>query len=106
MPAPSLLARNRMRSTTPMMSSTTAIHANRPPIPDIHWNAARVMPVALAMSVPSHAPEAWFRDRAALALIGRRYLPWLAALNLAWELAQLPLYTIWREQSAGYVAFA
>jgi hypothetical protein len=52
------------------------------------------------------APEAWFRDRAALSLIGRRYLPWLAVLNLAWELAQLPLYTIWREQSAGYVAFA
>ena len=51
-------------------------------------------------------PEVWFRDRAALSFIGTRYLPWLAALNLAWELAQLPLYTIWREQSAGYVAFA
>ena len=51
-------------------------------------------------------PEVWFRDRAALSFIGTRYLPWLAALNLAWELAQLPLYTIWREQSAGYAAFA
>jgi hypothetical protein len=52
------------------------------------------------------APEAWFRDRAAWSLIGKRYLPWLAALNLAWELAQLPLYTIWRDASAGYVALA
>ncbi len=48
----------------------------------------------------------WYRDRAALSLIARRYLPWLAALNLAWELAQLPLYTLLREASAGYIAFA
>src|SRR5437867_423393 len=52
------------------------------------------------------APDVWFRDRAALSLIGRRYLPWLAALSLAWELAQLPLYTIWRDASPGYIAFA
>ena len=51
-------------------------------------------------------PEAWFRDRATLALIGWRYVPWLAALNLAWEIAQLPLYMIWRDASAGYIAFA
>lgn len=49
---------------------------------------------------------AWYRDRATLSLIGRRYLPWFAALNLAWELAQLPLYTIWREAPAGSIAFA
>ncbi|HKB46619.1 MAG TPA: hypothetical protein VKC57_02915 [Ktedonobacterales bacterium] len=48
----------------------------------------------------------WYRDHAALSLIARRYLPWLAGLNLAWELAQLPLYTIWREANAGYIAFA
>lgn len=53
-----------------------------------------------------HAPEAWYRDRSALSFIGRRYLPWLAALSLAWELAQLPLYTIWREESSAYIAFA
>jgi hypothetical protein len=48
----------------------------------------------------------WYRDHAALSLIARRYLPRLAALNLAWELVQLPLYTLWREASAGYIAFA
>ena len=49
---------------------------------------------------------AWYRDRTALGFISLRYLPVLAAFNLAWELAQLPLYTIWREGSAGYIAFA
>ncbi len=48
----------------------------------------------------------WHRERSALSLIARRYLPVLAALNLAWEVAQLPFYTIWREASAGYIAFA
>jgi len=48
----------------------------------------------------------WHRDAAARSLILRRYLPWLAGLSLAWEIAQLPLYTIWNEGSAGYKAFA
>ena len=48
----------------------------------------------------------WYRDRASLALIGGRYLPLLAGLNLGWEIAQLPLYTLWRESSASYMAFA
>jgi hypothetical protein len=48
----------------------------------------------------------WFRDRATLAFIGARYLPLLAGLNLVWEIAQLPLYTIWREASPRYLAFA
>lgn len=49
---------------------------------------------------------AWYRDAGSLAFIARRYLPWLAGLNLAWEIAQLPLYTIWREASPGHIAFA
>lgn len=48
----------------------------------------------------------WYCDRASLVFIGRRYLPWMMALNLAWEILQLPLYTIWREASPGYIAFA
>ncbi|TMH64754.1 MAG: hypothetical protein E6H57_15690 [Betaproteobacteria bacterium] len=52
------------------------------------------------------ADTPWYRDREAWRFIAYRYLPWLAGLNLTWELAQLPLYTIWREASAGYVAFA
>lgn len=38
----------------------------------------------------------WYRDPRAWRFIGLQYLPWLAALSLVWELAQLPLYTIWR----------
>ncbi len=54
----------------------------------------------------ARAPEAWYRDRAARRFIVRGYLPWLLLLSLAWELGQLPLYTIWREASAAYLAFA
>lgn len=34
------------------------------------------------------------------------YLSMLAAMDLAWEIAQLPLYTIWRTAGAGYLVFA
>lgn len=39
----------------------------------------------------------------------RRALSWTAVsllLHLAWESAQLPLYTIWRDSSAAYIAYA
>jgi hypothetical protein len=45
-------------------------------------------------------------DRQAWRFIAVRYAPWLAALSLAWELAQLPLYTLWKEATPGYIAFA
>lgn len=48
----------------------------------------------------------WYRHRAAWRWIAFGYLPWFAALNLAWETAQLPLYTLWHEEQAGYIAFA
>jgi hypothetical protein len=49
---------------------------------------------------------AWYRDRDARALIALGYLPWLGGLNVAWETTQLPLYTLWREASAGAIAFS
>jgi hypothetical protein len=49
---------------------------------------------------------AWYRDRAALALIAFAYLPWLAGFNLAWESAHVPLYTLWQEAEPAYIAFA
>jgi hypothetical protein len=49
---------------------------------------------------------AWYRDRDALSLIAFGYLPWLGGLNLAWEIAQLPLYTLWRGASVGTIAFS
>lgn len=36
----------------------------------------------------------------------RRYLPVVAALSLAWEMAQLPFYTLWRDGTPGGIAFA
>jgi hypothetical protein len=48
----------------------------------------------------------WYRDREAWRLIACAYLPWLAGLNVVWEIAQLPLYTLWREATPGYIAFA
>jgi hypothetical protein len=49
---------------------------------------------------------AWYRDQDARSLIAFGYLPWLGGLNLAWEAAQLPLYTLWSEASAGTIAFS
>lgn len=42
---------------------------------------------------------------ARLATAGR-YLLLVAVANLAWEAAQLPFYTLWREGTAGEIAFA
>lgn len=36
----------------------------------------------------------------------RRYLGFVVAANLAWEIAQLPLYTLWDEASAGFIVYA
>ena len=49
---------------------------------------------------------AWYRDGDARRFIFLRYLPWFAGLNLVWEIAQLPLYTLWKEATPPYLAFA
>ena len=48
----------------------------------------------------------WYRDRQTRSLILFRYPPWLAVLSLGWEIAQLPLYTLWKQATPAYVAFA
>ena len=48
----------------------------------------------------------WYRDRAALVWIVLRYLPWLAALSLIWEIAHARLYTLWNAADTAYIAFA
>ncbi len=53
-------------------------------------------------------PEPSTRRRLVKAF-ARALLVWIGLalpLNLAWELAQLPLYTIWREATPGYIAYA
>lgn len=48
----------------------------------------------------------WYSDRNAWKLVVLGYLPFLAALNLLWEIAQLPLYAIWWDAPIGEIAFA
>jgi hypothetical protein len=56
----------------------------------------------VASSAPEREPAAagtWLR-------VLRRYLLFVALANLAWETAQLPLYTLWWESGFGQIAFA
>ena len=48
----------------------------------------------------------WYRDPAARSFVLLRYVPWLGGVALAWEMAQLPLYTLWKEAAPAYVAFS
>jgi hypothetical protein len=48
----------------------------------------------------------WYRDPSAVRFVAFRYLPWLAGLNLAWEVAHVPLYTLWQEAEPAYIAFS
>ena len=53
------------------------------------------------------APAAvWYRDGAFWRAFLARYLPGIAVANLAWEVAQLPLYALWTESSRGYMTYA
>lgn len=51
------------------------------------------------------APQ-WYCDRASLKFIAFRYVPPLGALNLLWEIAHLPLYTLWNEGPPAFIAYA
>ena len=51
-------------------------------------------------------PRPWYRDRASLKFIAFQYVSLLGALNLLWEIAQLPLYTLWEKSSLPSIAYA
>lgn len=53
---------------------------------------------------PRTAPH-WYCNRASLKFIAFRYVPLLGALNLIWEIGQLPLYTLWKEAPASFIAY-
>ena len=55
---------------------------------------------------PAHAETRWYEDRGALRFIALRYAPLLGALNLAWEVAQLPLYRLWQDATPAFKAYA
>jgi len=48
----------------------------------------------------------WFADADSRRFILRGYLPRLTIINLAWEIAQLPLYTLWENPHLEQIAFA
>lgn len=54
---------------------------------------------------PALVAPAWFRSRDAWTWIVVRFVPPFAALNLAWEVAQLSLYDVW-ERDWQYRVFA
>jgi hypothetical protein len=55
---------------------------------------------------PVDSGPRWYESRAALRFLARRFAPRFGALNLAWEVAQLPLYTLWREATPAFKAYA
>jgi hypothetical protein len=58
------------------------------------------------MQVEQATRERWFESPDTWRCLALRFVPVLAALNLAWEIAQLPGYTLWTGGSAGFIAFA
>lgn len=48
----------------------------------------------------------WWRSGRTWRAILLGYVPFVVAAHLAWEIAQLPLYTIWTEGTEGEIAFA
>lgn len=50
--------------------------------------------------------ERWFESPDAWRFLALRFVPVLAVLNLVWEIAQLPAYTVWTSGSARSIAFA
>lgn len=52
------------------------------------------------------ADEKWYGDPEVWRFLLRHYLPKFAIFNLLWEVAQLPLYTLWREAQPAYIAYA
>jgi len=48
----------------------------------------------------------WYAQPESRSFILRRYLPRLAFCSLAWEVVQLPLYTLWPEPRLEHIAYA
>ncbi len=48
----------------------------------------------------------WYAHAESWSFVIRRYLPRLALCSLAWEVMQLPLYTLWADPRLEWIAFA
>jgi hypothetical protein len=53
-----------------------------------------------------HAAPPWYGDRASLKFIAFRYASLLGALNLFWQITQLPFYALWKESPPSFIAYA
>ena len=58
------------------------------------------------LPVTRTAVRTWYVDPEARRFILSRYLPVIAVLNLLWEIAQLPLYTLWTKETPAYIAYS
>jgi hypothetical protein len=59
-----------------------------------------------AMHASPAVRERWFESSGTRRFFALRFAPVFAALSLAWEIAQLPFYTLFATGSAGAIAFA
>jgi len=57
-------------------------------------------------AAPIHPGPHWYCDSASWNFIAFRYVPLLGAFSLLWEIAQLPLYTLWEEGAPSFIAYA
>ncbi|MFU4581410.1 hypothetical protein ACM71K_30300 [Pseudomonas aeruginosa] len=58
------------------------------------------------MTTDTDTPRHWHEDSHVWRFICVRYLIVLASFNLLWEIAQLPLYTLWAEAPPSAIAYA
>lgn len=52
------------------------------------------------------ATASWYRNRGFWRPFFLRHLPFILVANLGWELAHLPLYTLWSEGTASWIAYS
>lgn len=52
------------------------------------------------------ATASWYWDRDFWRPFFLRYLPFILVANLGWELAQLPLYAVWHDSTAYWIAYS
>jgi len=57
-------------------------------------------------AAPIYPGPHWYCDSATWNFIAFRYVPLLGAFSLLWEIAQLPLYTLWNEGPPSFIAYA
>lgn len=58
------------------------------------------------MAKDGRISQTWYDDKRAWHFVLVRYLLFLGPLNLLWEIAQLPLYTLWTQASPKFITYA